>query len=186
MYPTEKLSLTAQYLRADPALFLSRQSVLGVFATDSFDEIGGDATYRPDRHFAFGAGLYTERFASSDRGGRATLHGRATRGPITAQLVLGRVADIANGYWSERASLAWNGLAPIALTLEQYLYLYDKQIHGVSASTVEVASAEWSVSRSVRVMLSGSTVISPYASLDTQALVRLEADLGASKSGVAR
>jgi hypothetical protein len=186
VYPTEKLSLSAQYLRADPALFLSRQSVLGVFATDSFDEIGGDATLRPSRAFAFGAGLYTQRFASSDRGARATVHGRATKGPVTVQLVLGRVADIANGYWSERVSLRWTGLSPVALTLEQYLYVYDEKIRDVSVSAVEAATAEWSVSRSVRLLLSASAVLSPYAALDAQTLLRLQADLESSKSGVVR
>jgi hypothetical protein len=186
VYPVEKLSLSAQYLRADPALFLSRQSVLGVFATDSFDEIGADATFRPNRQWALGGGLFTQRFASDERGARANVFGRLTRGPITLQVVGGRVADVVTGYWSERASLRWTGLTVVALTLEQYVYLYDNKIRGVSMSTVEAAAAEWQASRWLRLMLSGSVVRSPYAALDSQALLRLEIELERARYGGVR
>jgi hypothetical protein len=186
VYPIEKLSLSAQYLRADPALFLSRQSVLGVFATDSFDEIGGSATVKPNRQLALGGDLFTQRFASGDRGARANLHGRVTRGPVTVQLVAGRVADVVTGYWSERASIRWTALTAVALTLEQYVYLYDHTIRGISVSTVEAATAEWQANRSLRLLLSGSVVRSPYAALDTQALVRLEIDIERARHGGVR
>jgi hypothetical protein len=186
VYPTETLSVSAEYLRVDPALFLSRQSVLGVFAVDSFDEVGADATWRPRGPFAVGGGLYVERFASSERGARATVHGRASKGPVTVQLVVGRVADVSNGYWSERTSLGWAPASAVAFTLEQYLYFYDQSIRRVRASTVEAATAEWSATRAVRLMLSGSAVRSPYAALDLQALLRLQVDIEAARSGVPR
>lgn len=40
----ERLSLSIEYLHTEPALWLSRQSVLSVFSTDRFDEAGGIAT----------------------------------------------------------------------------------------------------------------------------------------------
>jgi hypothetical protein len=45
----DDLSLDVEYLHTEPALWLSRQSVLSVFSSDRFDEVGGSAALRLSR-----------------------------------------------------------------------------------------------------------------------------------------
>jgi hypothetical protein len=177
--PIDHVSAAVEYLRTNPALFLSKQSVLSVFASDPFSEVGGDVTYRPSRVFLVGGSVYAERFDTSGFGSRVQSRVQFTIDTVTLQLALGRVADPRVGYTSSRASLRWAVARPMTLTLDQYYYAYDVRILGVSASSIEAATAEWRVSPATRLALSGSVTQSPYAVMDTQGLLRLIVDFGA-------
>ncbi len=181
--PIDNVAAAIEYLRTNPGLFLSKQSVLSVFASDPFSEIGADASYRPTRSFLLGGSAYVERFDTSGFGSRVHSRVQFTFDNVTLQLALGRVADQRVGYYSSRASIRWVVAKPFAATLDHYYYFYDKQILGVSASSVEAVTGEWTFSPTARLAASGSVTQSPYAALDTQGLLRFIVDFGTARRG---
>jgi hypothetical protein len=174
-YPTKTVSATTEYQHAVPALLLSQQSLFSVFATSAFDEVGGEARYRPVPALLFGGAVYSEFFGSGEHGVRT--HWRLRASPdrsdrLVVQVVYGRVVEPVNGYHSARVSLSYRVATPLALTAEHYAYFYDEPIRGIPTSSVEVATVEWTATRSLRLMLGTSVTQSPYARLDTQTLLR--------------
>ena len=176
-YPLPHLSAGLEYLRTNPALFLSKQSVLSVFAVDPFSELGTDVNYRPSKVFLIGAAGYVERFDTSGMGARIQGRTQYVFGKVTLQLALGRVADPKVGYYSSRASLRWLVARPVTVTLDQYYYFYDHRIRGLAGSAVESATAEWRLNPATRLAVSGSMTQSPYALFDTQGMLSLVVDL---------
>ncbi len=186
LYPTSTLSLTAEYLRTDPALFLSRQSVLGVFAANRFDEAGGELELRATPKLTVAALGYVEMFENEGLGTRtgAKLRYAPLAGDrLLLQLAYTRVLDAGNGYHSTRASARLRLTAPVVLVAEQYTYQYDQAVRGISTSTVEAANVEWHASPPVRVLCGASATRSPYAALDVQALLRVVVQLDGSQEG---
>jgi hypothetical protein len=174
--PSQKVDVAAEYRRAEPALFLSRQSVLSVFSTEGFDEAGAEVGYRPTSRLRLGAGGWLQVFGGEDTGVRAALSTGVVpdhRRRLMLGLTLGRVSERENGYWSGRASIRWQFLDPAWLTAEHYTYLYDSPIRGIEASNVESVNAEYAATRQLRLLLGTSVVRSPYATLDAQTLVRV-------------
>jgi hypothetical protein len=174
--PHQNVSVSGEYNHTDPALFLSHQSVLSVFGTDLFDEVGGDASVTALNRVTLGAASYLQVFGGDRRGTRTSwhVHGSpdATR-TLLAGLVYTRVTDTDNGYYSLRGSLRYEFLKRGAATYEQYLYLYDRPIGSIDQSTIEAATVEWRVLTPLRVMLGGSVMSSPLARLDAQTLLRV-------------
>src|SRR5690606_11598389 len=78
------LDLDLEYLRTEPALLLSRQSVLSVFSTDGYHEAGGGLRWRIDRRFTVGGGGWVDVYDGEHQPG-ARLHSNAryaTAGPL--------------------------------------------------------------------------------------------------------
>jgi len=174
--PFHGVAITGEYNHTDPSLFLSHQSVLSVFGTDRFDEIGGDASMSAFDRVTIGAASYIELFGGNRRGTRTNWHLSGSpdaRRQLTAGFVYSRVTDIENGYYSLRGSLRYRFLLRGAATYEQYVYLYDRSINGIATSTVEAASVEWKIIDPLRVLIGGSVLRSPLAKLDAQTLVRV-------------
>lgn len=174
--PREDVLVTAEYLHTDPSLFLSRQSVLSVFGTDEFDELGGEVSYRPIPRLTVSGAGYVQAFAGDREGTRGRLRVRAVPDPderLLAQLEYARVTIAFTGYHSVRASLAYRITDLVRATYEQYLYAYDEPIRGRSTSLVEAATIGWQFAPEWHALLGGSMTASPYASADTQALARL-------------
>lgn len=175
-YPVKYLTLSAEALHTEPALFLSRQSVLSVFSTEGFDELGGEATLRPAQWIVLRAAGYAVFFDEGSRGGRTRLQLRllpdaAQR--VVVQMVYSRAVEMQNGYHSGRSSVSYRILDPLALTAEIYGYWYDEPIQGVSVSTVQAANLEWLPHPELSLLAGGSVAQTPYAERDVQAVVRL-------------
>jgi hypothetical protein len=171
-----RVDLNAEYRRTDPALLLSRQSVLSVFSTTVYDEIGGEVRYRPLSRVTLAGSAFLEYFHGGQRGGRVFLRSNLlpdAAGWMQLQAVLGRVVESDNGYWTGRGSMRLRIVRPATAVIEHYTYFYDQPIRGFRSSTVDSASLEWELSPEVRVLLAGSTIRSPYASLDAQMLARV-------------
>jgi hypothetical protein len=174
--PTPELDIAAEYRRVEPALLLSRQSVLSVFSTEGFDEAGGEIGYRATSRLRLGAGGWAQFFGGDDTGVRALLSTKVIpddRRRLTLLVAFGRVSERDNGYWSGRAAIRWQFLDPAWLTAEHYTYLYDTPIREIESSNVESVNAEWAATPELRLMLGTSVVRSPYATLDAQTLVRV-------------
>jgi hypothetical protein len=184
--PTRDLLLTAEYRRIEPRLLLSRQSVLSVFETGRFDELGGEADWRIISALSVGSSAYVEWFGADSLGSRLGLRVRANPDPrqrLRVQVGWGRVREPQNGYHSGRVSLQVQVVRPLRATYEHYAYFYDEPIREIGIASVEAANLEWHASAGLRLLLGASLARSPYASLDAQTLLRAIYDIDVSTRG---
>ncbi len=177
--PIPQADLSLEYLHAEPALFLSRQSVLSVFSTDAYDEAGASAILRPAKRLALEADGSVQFYDADQRGARTEIAARLEPGTgrrTVVRLAYARVLVIDNAYHSLRASLSRKLTPELTGTLEAYSYLYDERIRErktseVYSGTLGYRAAEWA-----SVLWGASLAQSPYAQFDLQTLVRLELD----------
>jgi hypothetical protein len=183
--PLSKLDLGAEYLHTQPALFLSRQSVLSVFSTAEFDELGASLRFRPVRDAEFGGAAFLDYYSSSDVGGRAELRARLRpegSERLLVLLTLSRVQAAETGYRSARLAVRRRLVTRLTGTAEAYLYLYDAPVRGYSASAVYAATLEWKLLDRWGILWGGSLARSPYAALDAQTILRVSYALPGSRS----
>lgn len=179
MIPRQGVDVGIGYFHAVPSLFMSRQSVLSVFSTSAYDEVGGDVAYSPWRSLTLGVEGWGQRFAEGDMGARAGARLRLRpdlREKPTLVLGYRRVVEIDNGYHSLRAAVAVWPLPALLLSTESFTYLYDEPIRGVTNSFVGVQSARYAFLEWLALTLSASIARTPYAEHDLQGLARLEVD----------
>lgn len=187
--PFEALDLSAEYLHAEPALLLSRQSVLSVFSTASYDEVGGLATLRAARVLRFESSGFFDVYDEGRPGARAELAVRAlpgTGGRTMARFSYTRLLAPDNGYHAVRLSLSQRFLPKVTGTLEGYGYFYDSPIRGVKTSTVYAGTVSFQAERAVSVLVGASLARSPYARLDAETQVRLAYAFDLSHEGGVR
>lgn len=180
--PIAHVDVGAEYLHTQPALLLSRQSVLSVFSTDTFDEVGSTASWRPFHSLGVEGGGYVELYSAGDTGARGEIAVRLTpdRNDHTMlRLGFTRVRAPGNGYSSLRDSLRQVVTRSIAATAEAYLYVYDEPIRGYRTSSVYAGTVEWKAMDQLRLLLGTSLARTPYAASDLQALLRLSYGLDA-------
>lgn len=181
-FATSRLLLSGQYLRAEPALLLSRQSVLSVFSTSNYQEFGLEGRYRFLSHVSAGASAFAQDYDDSgpgarisadlrfDKPGRGEKAGRGARTFVTGYT---RVLTLDGGYHSARGALSQELAPQWTGTLQSFLYLYDVPIAGRKASTTHAITVDYEVSDSWEVLFGGSLASSPYASLDASTQVRV-------------
>jgi hypothetical protein len=177
--PVREVSLSVEALHAEPALLLSRESVLSVFSTAGFDELGAVASARVTRAFAFEARGFSQLYAGGRPGTRAELVSRVSFDQASAsfaRIAYSRVVAPENGYHTLRSSLARRLLASISGTLEAYAYLYDKAIRGRRVSSVYAATLRYERSSSFSALWGASIAQSPYARFDAQTQLALAYD----------
>ena len=180
MIPREGVDVGIGYFHAVPSLFMSRQSVLSVFSTSAYDEVGGDLAYSPWRFLTLGVEGWGQRFAEGDMGARAGARIRLRPDLVEKPtLVLGyrRVVEMQSGYHSLRAAVAVWPMPALLLTTESFTYLYDEPIRGVTNSFVGAQSARYAFLEWLALTVSGSVARTPYAEHDVQGLARLEIDV---------
>ncbi|MEO8901080.1 MAG: hypothetical protein ABI627_06105 [Polyangiaceae bacterium] len=173
------LDLSLEWLHTEPALFLSRQSVLSVFSADAYEEGGARAQERASGRITLEGGAWLELYTGSRPGARAeialrTLVDRA--GATFVRVAYARVLTPDNGYHSLRCSLTRRILAQLSGTLEAYAYLYDQAIRTYRTSTVYSETLEYRPTAAVGLLWGASVVRSPYTSLDVQTELRLAYD----------
>lgn len=179
---------SVDYVHTVPALFLSHQSVLSVFSTEGYDEVGGAFNVHPSRIFSAEASSYVQRYSTDTVGFRSELRARFVPDRserLTWQSVYGRLVGFGTGYHSLRNSLRYLAISPLTLTADVTLYVYDEAISGRRTSSVYALNVEWSkygefepgfrtreTQQSWRVLWGASLVQSPVASADLQTLLR--------------
>lgn len=177
--PARELDLSLEWLHTEPALFLSRQSVLSVFSDAKYDEGGGHAALRMTDRVALEGSGWAELYSGSRPGARAemTLH-VATNSSRTghARVTYARVLTPDNGYHSLRSSFTQAFMSHVSATLDAYAYLYDHAVHGYAASTVYSGTLEYRPSRVISMLWGASLVHSPYARVDAQTHLRVAYD----------
>lgn len=178
--PEPSLDLTAEALHTEPALLLSRQSVLGVFSTDGFDELGGRAVHRLLPGLVLEGSAYLARHGGGELGSRSGLSAKLRpegTDRLLVSLGYSRVIALQNGYHALRAALRRRLWQSLTGTLEGYFYSYDQAIRGSQNSIVCASTLHSELGSGFGVLLGGSVTSSPYARLDAQTLLRVSYDL---------
>ena len=174
--PHPLLDLSAEFFRVEPALLLSRQSVLSVFSTANYDELGGSASLRILRELRLDTNGYVELYDGSRPGARSEVAARLlldqTR-PTVVRLAYARVLAPDNGYHSVRLSLSRRLRPRLTSTLEAYGYFYDRPVLGYVTSSVYAGTLSYQALSALDVMFGGSLAQSPYAAFDAEALLRV-------------
>jgi hypothetical protein len=186
---TRSVSLALEYLHAEPALFLSRQSVLSVFSNAAYEETGGTIFLRASEQLRVDAGGWAELYEGDQFGGRGELTARffAERSRRTLiRVTYARVQAPDNGYHSLRSALARQFLPRLTGTLEAYAYLYDQAIRGYRASTVQAGTLGFHPNEMLELVFGTSLLRSAYARADLQTQVQLRYDFEASNRRGAR
>jgi len=177
--PIRDVLVSVEYLHTEPALFLSRESVLSVFSTDGYDEAGAFANARLDRVFALEGAGFAQFYSDGRPGARGEIAARVTaeRGrPSLVRVAYARVLAPDNGYHSLRASLARRMLLWLSGTLEAYAYFYDEAIRGRRVSSVYAGTLTYQPSTSWSALWGASLAQSPYARFDAQTQLSLAYD----------
>ncbi|HEY6722599.1 MAG TPA: hypothetical protein VI197_01170 [Polyangiaceae bacterium] len=181
------VDLNLEYLRTEPALLLSRQSVLSVFSTDGYHEAGGGLRWRVDPRFTLGGGGWVDVYDGEHQPG-ARLHGSAryaTSGafPTVASVTYSRLIAPDNGYHGMKVALSRRLLPPLTATLQLFGYFYDEPVEGYRTSSIYSTTLEYALLERLALLWGGSLARSPYASLDASTLLRLSYQLEAPSRG---
>jgi hypothetical protein len=184
--PHPLIDVGAEYLHAEPSLLLSRQSVLSVFTTNGYQEVGGTLVARVARFLRFEAGGYLEAYKDNGSGERGEVAARFAWGrsrPTLIRLAFSRVTAPENGYSALRVSLGKKLTSRLGSTLEAYGYFYDQPVAGFSTSSVYAGTATYQVLDRLDVLWSASIARSPYAAFDAQTMLRVSYRFDASGRG---
>jgi len=173
--PHPLFDLGAEVLHAEPALLLSRQSVLSVFSTDGFDELGGTLTAKLLRWLRLDTNGYIESYRGTGPGARGELAARIALGrdyPTLLRVAYSRVIAPKNGYQALRISFSRKLSRCFSSTLEAYGYFYDQPIAGYTTSSVYAGTVSYQALDSLEFLWSASLAQSPYAASDAQTMLR--------------
>jgi hypothetical protein len=174
--PLEPLDVGLELEHVEPALLLSRQSVLAVFSTDRYDELGARAAWRASRSIGLEAAGFGQAFSDGSTGARGELSARAAldRGERTVvRVAYSRVLAPDNGYHALRDALRRELTRDLVGTAEAWVYLYDDSILGHRSSIVGAATLQWWFLPQASVLWGASLARSPHAAADAQTQVRL-------------
>jgi hypothetical protein len=177
--PLDKLQVTAGYRRTAPDLFLSQMSIFSVFAADSRDEVGGEASLRPyERLTLTGNGYWVK--TSSGQGyrtaGRLTQllgnHKQTTVG-IDVGVLRTPVALVGqDGYVQTRLFISTRIKERILVTLDFDNYFLARRLNGQSNSFTAAATVGYEFNPSWQAMLAASAGETPFLSQYAQLTVR--------------
>ncbi|HEY0464012.1 MAG TPA: hypothetical protein VGC79_07380, partial [Polyangiaceae bacterium] len=173
--PHPLLDVGAEVLHTEPALLLSRQSVLSVFSTDGFGEAGGTLTAKVLRWLRFDTNGYVEAYRGTGPGARGEVAARIASGadyPTLFRVAYSRVIAPKNGYQAVRVSLSRKLTRCLSSTLEAYGYFYDAPVAGYKTSSVYAGTASYQVIDPLEIMWTASVSQSPYAAYDAQTMLR--------------
>lgn len=173
--PHPLFDLGAEFLHTEPALLLSRQSVLSVFSTDGFDEVGGALTAKIQRWLKLDTNGYIEAYRGTGPGARGDAAVRIILGsayPTLVRIGYSRVIAPKNGYQAMRLSLSRRLNHRLSSTLEAYGYIYDERVAGYKTSSMYAGTASYQVSDPLEIMWTASVAQSPFAALDAQTMLR--------------
>ncbi len=176
-FATDELELSTQYLRAEPALLLSKQSVLSVFSTDGYSEFGLGGRYRLSPDVAVNGSAWVQQYDDGSSGARLNADIRATRrrGTSTRSAVFGyaRVLTWENGYHSIRGALSEDFGPRLSGTIQSFFYVYDEAISDLRTSMTHAVTVDYDFSEHWNILWGASMARSPYAYLDASTQVRL-------------
>jgi hypothetical protein len=173
--PHPLLDVGAEVLHSEPSLLLSRQSVLSVFSTDGYDELGGTLSAKIARWLRLDTNGFVESYSGTGPGARGEAAARIALGrdyPTLLRIAYSRVIAPHNGYQAVRVSLSRKLSHRLSSTLEAYGYFYDLPVAGYKTSSVYAGTASYQAIDSLEFLWSASVAQSPYAAFDAQTMLR--------------
>ncbi|MGC4114860.1 MAG: hypothetical protein QM765_09675 [Myxococcales bacterium] len=181
--PTAKLQATIDVRRTAPDLFLSRNSILSVFATQTRDGYGGDLDWRPVRLLRLQADYHYLRFGAEDgplgdlsdeSGHEAALRAGFHLQPGLTAGVQGRWLETSgNGYVQGRLFATWAITDALLLAIDADLYRFKEPIRGQTHSYTGSASLTWQLTPQWAAAVTGIASYSPYFESRFEGLFRL-------------
>ncbi|MCA9643179.1 MAG: hypothetical protein KC492_20920, partial [Myxococcales bacterium] len=174
--PWEPLDLSIEYLHTEPALLLSRQSVLSVFGGSGYEEVSGSAELDVTPALSLEGQAAFEVYDEGHPGSRGELGARflADRlSHVVVRVSYARLIAPDNGYQSLRGGLSSKLMPRLSGTAEVYAYFYDEAIRGYHVSTVYAGTLGYQATDALDLLWGGSVARSPYAALDAQTQLRL-------------
>jgi hypothetical protein len=171
------VEVMADWRRTAPDLFLPRDSILTVFATQTRDEAGGSVYVRPlnrlrlegDYHFV------NDDLGQGHRGGaRLTMSlGRDWQTLLGAEA---RALSLpVNGYWQARL-FGMHRVGPVGLTLDLDCYKLDKPVNGQTLSFTGAATVAYAFTAHWRFVVAGIADTTPYVSSRFEVIAKLTWD----------
>jgi hypothetical protein len=173
--PHPLIDVSAEVLHSEPSLLLSRQSVLSVFTTDGYDELGGTLTAKVLRWLRLDTNGFLEAYSGTGPGARGEAAARIALGreyPTLLRVAYSRVIAPRNGYQALRVSFSRKLGRRLSSTLEAYGYFYDMPVAGRETSSVYAGTASYQAHDLLELLWSASVAQSPYAAFDAQTMLR--------------
>jgi len=170
--------VTVDYRHVEPDLFLSRNSILAVFAADKRNDVGGAVHYGGIKFVSLDAD-YHYLIEDAGHGHWARLKGTAHPSVSSTAGVelsyLKNAASVDNGYKQARLFGAVE-LYKVTGTLDLNGYFYDGAINGEKKSLLATATIAYPLWRGWRATLAGSAGTTPYMESQFDLMAKLVYD----------
>ncbi|MBI5542926.1 MAG: hypothetical protein HY901_03495 [Deltaproteobacteria bacterium] len=159
--------------RTAPDLFLSRTSILSVFASETRDGLGGSLSWQPAPNLSLLGEYHCLRFGAQSGSEGADLPSEGGNEALVRASVLalqgltvgvqGRWLDTpSNGYVEGRIFSQWRILARLSTALDLDAFRFRDPINGHRNSYVASLSATWTFAPSWMATVSGLASVTPY------------------------
>jgi hypothetical protein len=178
-------ALGAEYIKAEPALLMSRQSVLSVFGTSGYHEAGGTMGVRPAHWLHLTGSGYAQFYEEGLPGARLSLGARfaSSKGPNATILNVGyaRVDAVELGYHAARFATSHPLPHNLTATLQAFAYFYDKAIEGYRSSLTGSLAVSYAFAERWELLWAAMASRSPYAAIDASTQLRLTLHLAPTR-----
>jgi hypothetical protein len=179
VFPLHGLDVTLDYRHVEPDLFLARNSILAVFASDRRNDVGGAVHYSGFKVVVLDAD-YHVLLEEAGTGHWARLKGTSHPGgasnTVGAELAyLKNAASVDNGYKQARLFGA-KELYKVTGTLDLNGYFYDGEINGVKKSLLATATLAYPIYRGWRATVAGSVGTTPFMESQFDIMAKLVYD----------
>lgn len=166
------LAVFADYQHVEPDLFLSRNSILAVFAAEKRDDAGGGVRWTPRRNVVVDAEAYYLKEPEGD-GRRARLRGTLRPygfGAVGAELAYLKVPE--NGYVQGRL-FAQRDFGRLSTSLDLWLYRYENKVNEQSQSLGGTLTGGYAIDPAWKVVLAASAGSDPLYKSRAEVMAKL-------------
>ncbi len=176
--PRMWFELMADWRRTAPDLFLPRDSILSVFATETRDEAGGSFYFRPIQRLRFEGDYHfvIDAEGTGHRAGARLVMSLGSR--FQTQLgAEGRLLLLpVNGYWQARLFGSHRIGDNVNVTLDLDCYRLEQPINGQTLSLTGAATLGYSFVAHWRIVVAGIADTTPYVSRRFEMIAKLTWD----------
>ncbi len=177
LFPMPHLDVTLDYRHVEPDLFLPRNSILAVFASDKRDDVGGSVHWGLMRNVALDVD-YHALFQPAGTGhwarAKGTWHPGGPSSTLGGELSLLNNPD--NSYFLVRAFGARQLATLFSGTLDLLGYFFDHAVNGKSEALTATATVGYQFARGWRAVLAGSAGTTAYLDRQLDVMAKLVYD----------
>jgi hypothetical protein len=158
-----KVSVGADARHVEPDLFLPRDSILSVFASERRNEAGGTVSYGPWKALTLVADYHYQKQIDEGTGHRGS--GRATFRPAkgtTAGLELGGLRSVDGSGYVQARAFAAKEIRRCTATLDLQEYGFRREVNGQKNSFIAIGSLAYALGNGWSALVSGAGSQTPY------------------------